>query len=169
MMYKKTQSNSQKAAFTLMEIMVGLFVFGLICLGLLSTILQTRRVTEGSIFHSTSMTIAQGYLSQLMEMNYDNFDNSVINNLITQNSEESLTLSTTSNRNLNERFIDIKNTPSTSSDDMKMDFYVYVEDLDDSTVGIEGAKKVTIDYTYYFGGDAYNNSIKSIRSNVTSK
>lgn len=158
-----------KNGFTLMEIMVGLFVFGLICLGLLSTILQTRRLSEGSIFHSTATTISQGYLSQLMEMNYDNFNDTTIGNIITQNAEETLSISTSGNKIRNERFIDIRNTPSAPEDDMPLDLYVYVDQLDNDTIGISGAKHITIEYIYTFNGDQFTNTISSIRSNVKSK
>lgn len=104
-----------------------------------------------------------------MEMNYDNINDVSIGNIITQDAEETLILSTTSNRNVNERLIDIKNTPENINDDMRMDFYVYIDPLDSNTIGIIGAKKITIEYTYYYGGSSHTNIIKSIRSNVTSK
>ena len=64
-------------AMTLVEVVVAIFVMVMLTLGLLAVMMQSRRLTEGSIYQQTATTIAEGYLEQMRNMdlaslcNYD--------------------------------------------------------------------------------------------------
>ncbi len=50
---------------TLVEVLFALGIFSMLMLGILRAFLQTRRLTEGSVFQNTAETIVSGYLEQL--------------------------------------------------------------------------------------------------------
>jgi Tfp pilus assembly protein PilV len=50
---------------TLVEVMFAMGIFSLLMLGILRAFLQTRRLTEGSIYQETAQTIVTGYIEQL--------------------------------------------------------------------------------------------------------
>jgi hypothetical protein len=53
---------------TLVEVMLGAFVFMLCSIGVLTALLQSRRLTEVDIAQATATTIATGYMEQLKSM-----------------------------------------------------------------------------------------------------
>lgn len=54
----------------MVEIMVAGAVMGIMSLGMLQAMLQSRRVTEGSILQNSALNIMQGYIEQLKNMDY---------------------------------------------------------------------------------------------------
>jgi type II secretory pathway pseudopilin PulG len=54
---------------TLTEVMVALFILSCSISGILAVQLQSRRLTEGSVYQNTALTIVQGYLEQMKNMN----------------------------------------------------------------------------------------------------
>jgi len=54
---------------TLSEVMVALFILCLSISGILGVMMQSRRLTEGSVYQNTALTIVQGYLEQMKNMN----------------------------------------------------------------------------------------------------
>jgi Tfp pilus assembly protein PilV len=67
-------------ALTLVEVVVALTLLGLLMGGIFRAMLQSRRLTEGSIYQGTATTIANGYMEQLKAMDIGllaNFDSSV--------------------------------------------------------------------------------------------
>lgn len=60
----------RRRAFSLVEIMVAGAVMGIMSLGMLQALLQSRRVTEGSILQNSALNIMQGYIEQLKNMDY---------------------------------------------------------------------------------------------------
>ncbi len=55
-------------AMTLVEVMFSVAVLTIAVGGLLATFLQSRRLTEGSVFQNAALTIVQGYLEQIKNM-----------------------------------------------------------------------------------------------------
>jgi prepilin-type N-terminal cleavage/methylation domain-containing protein len=53
---------------TLSEVMVALFILSLAILGILGVQMQSRRLTEGSIYQNTALTIVQGYMEEMKTM-----------------------------------------------------------------------------------------------------
>jgi len=67
-------------ALTIVEVVMALAVLGLLLGGILRSILQSRRLTEGSIYQGMATTVANGYMEQLKAMDIGlvaNFDSSV--------------------------------------------------------------------------------------------
>jgi len=67
-------------ALTLVEVVVALTLLALVLAGILKTILQSRRLTEGSIYQGMATTVANGYMEQMKAMDIGllaNFDSSV--------------------------------------------------------------------------------------------
>ena len=54
---------------TLTELMVAFFILSLSISGILGVMIQSRRLTEGSVYQNTALTIVQGYLEQMKNMN----------------------------------------------------------------------------------------------------
>jgi len=53
---------------TLVEVVIALGIFALALGGVLAALLQSRRLTEGSIAQNTALIIVQGYLEQMKKM-----------------------------------------------------------------------------------------------------
>lgn len=54
----------------MVEIMVAGAVMAILSLGMLQTMMQSRRLTEGSILQNSALNIIQGYVEQLKNMDY---------------------------------------------------------------------------------------------------
>jgi Tfp pilus assembly protein PilV len=71
-MINKAQPKSPRRSargITLTELMVALFILSLSISGILGVQIQSRRLTEGSVYQNTALTIVQGYLEQMKNMN----------------------------------------------------------------------------------------------------
>lgn len=69
--YKKHSSASDRfgtAGITLVEISVSMTLFALIIIGVIGVLIQSRRLTEGSIYQNSATTIVQGYVEQMKNM-----------------------------------------------------------------------------------------------------
>ena len=71
---------------TLVEVMFATGVLTLVMGGLLATFMQSRRLTEGSVYQNAALTIVQGYIEQMKNMDigqlvggYDASGNPVLN------------------------------------------------------------------------------------------
>lgn len=58
-------------AFTLVEVLIASVVMTILMGGILTTIIQTRRLTEGGIVQNSANTILQGYIEQMKNMAFD--------------------------------------------------------------------------------------------------
>lgn len=59
------------AAFTLIESVVSLGVFSMLCVGVLGAVLQQRRIAETNVYESTALVMAQGYVEQIRSLPYN--------------------------------------------------------------------------------------------------
>ena len=66
-------------AMSLAEIIVALFVLSLSISGILAVQMQSRRLTEGSVYQNTALTIVQGYLEQMKNMSLKSLINPDVN------------------------------------------------------------------------------------------
>jgi len=62
-------STRRVRGFTLMELMIGMFVFTLLALGVTAGVLQSRRLAQLNVLRNTAWTVAQGYMEQIMSIN----------------------------------------------------------------------------------------------------
>ena len=163
---------------TLIEIMVAMSIFTIVAFGTISGMLQSRRMTEGSIYQNTAATIAQGYIEQMMNMEFTLLDAPVITQLFSQGTDDSLTPSplpsdpevgNAATDVENVRRIDINNTPTDTGDDLTIRFVLYIEDLSDLAAGIGESRKIILRYRYTnpgASGSETTNTLFNIRSRV---
>jgi len=170
---------SEKSGVTLVEIMVAMVILGFSGLGLLSGLMQSRRFTELAIHENTALTIGQGYIEQMKNMEFASLDEAVLPTLFHEGVADTLTVSplpadptvgNTTTDKKNSKLIDIKNTPNDKTDDMNLDVYVYIEDVTDAANGIGQARRIILRYAYSFN-DSYRTSnntdtLYAIRSEV---
>ncbi|HEY4301367.1 MAG TPA: prepilin-type N-terminal cleavage/methylation domain-containing protein [Candidatus Didemnitutus sp.] len=67
--------SKKSGGMTLVEVVTALAILAMTLTGILAIQLQSRRLTEGSVYQNTAITIVQGYLEQMKNMDL----NSLIN------------------------------------------------------------------------------------------
>lgn len=125
------------------------------------------------------MTVSQGYLEQMKNMQFNLLDNPTIDELINQGVADSLTVSPTpddpevGNPNTdipNVRLLDMNNTPNTTSDDLALSLYLYIDDITNEASGIGDARRIILRYEYTDntnnGGKSLVGSLFTVRSNI---
>ncbi len=53
---------------TIVEVAVSLTIFAMVMMGVIAVLIQSRRLTEGSIYQNSANTIVQGYIEQMKNM-----------------------------------------------------------------------------------------------------
>lgn len=159
--------------------------------GVLAMTVQSRRLTEGSIGQNFVVSIVQGYLEQMKNMDYVALLTSPaaagttreIPTILDETSDDPLILSwgdppatlpaigtTPTGAIDNVRSIPIRYPPQTPSDTLSLNVWVWVKDLTGTAANVTNAKAITMIYTYELkdGGRVryVRNSIRSIRSVV---
>lgn len=170
---------SEKSGVTLVEIMVAMVILGFSGLALLTGLMQSRRYTELAIHENTALTIGQGYIEQMKNMEFASLDEAVLPTLFHEGVADTLSVSplpadpTVGNTGTdikNSKLIDIKNTPADTSDDMNLDVYVYIENITDVANEVGEARRIILRYEYTFsdGSRTVNNTdtLYAIRSEV---
>lgn len=178
---RKTETRKTKSGFTLIEVMVGTVIFTIASFGVLTGLLQARKMTEGSIHVATATTVAQGYIEQIKNMEFNLLDGSTIPELISQGASDSLNVSPLAsdleagdpNSDLvNVRSIDINNTPDNPQDDLSLNFVVYIEDISDEANGVGEARRIVLRWSYQDSstqsGVTIGNTLYAIRSQIPS-
>lgn len=178
---RKQRALQSKSAFSLVEVMIAALILSILGFGTISGLLQARRMTEGSIYLNTATTIAQGYIEQIKNMDFDLLDAATITDLINQGNADALSVSPmvsvpeegnadTDIPNL--RRIDINNTPDIPGDDLEISVVLYIEDITDRDEGIEEARRIVLRYAYTDASSGFSrefgNVIYSVRSQVPS-
>lgn len=59
-----------RAGLTLVETMVSSAVLAMILFGIFAALMQSRRLTEGSIYQNSAVTIVQGYIEQIKAIEF---------------------------------------------------------------------------------------------------
>lgn len=159
--------------------MIAATILTIVALGSLSGLLQARRMTEGSIYIATATTIAQGYIEQLKNMEFNLLDQSRIDELRSQGSPDFLLVSplpddpqvgsAVSDR-VNARGVDINNTPENTQDDLQINFVLYVQNITDEDNGVSESRRIILRWGYIdntTGSDvAVGNTLYAIRSQI---
>lgn len=172
--------------------MIASIVMSIVVGGIFATIIQSRRLTEGSIFQNSTVTIMQGYLEQMKNMEFSQLTVSAaaqpgtalqVATMLDQNTPDPLVLSwgtppnsmpaigTTPTGAVNNiKVIDINNTPNNPNDDLQMNLWVWVLDLTGQAADVKDAKSITIIYTWQFtdGGKTrtHRDTVRTVRSLV---
>lgn len=163
---------------TLIEVMFSLAILGIAASGVLSATLQSRRLSEGSIYQNTATTIAQGYLEQIKNMEFASLDLDVLPTLINQGAADTLNVSPwvadidagAETDVVNLKRIDINNTPDNEEDDMQMEIVAYIDDVTDQANGLGECRLIALRYKYTFAtaGRTFEseNTLWAMRSRV---
>tara|TARA_B100001093_G_scaffold115324_1_gene107733 strand:+ start:562 stop:1122 length:561 start_codon:yes stop_codon:yes gene_type:complete len=168
-----------KSGVTLVEIMVAMVILGFSGLALLTGLMQSRRYTELAIHENTALTIGQGYIEQIKNMEFVSLDETVLTTLFHEGVADTLSVSplstdpTDGNAGTdikNRKRIDIKNTPDDTTDDLSFDVYVYIENITNAANKVGEARRILLRYEYSFS-DSYrtvnnSNTLYAIRSDV---
>lgn len=163
---------------SLFEVCIAIGVLTLLLAGILAALLQSRRLTEGSIYQNSALTIVQGYLEQVKNMEfaslpyYDKSGNLVpgsgsssteVTTRIDEATTDPLLISSGSPPDLasitpggsgptgtvnNDKIIDINQTPTSTNDDLRLRLWVWIQDISDGTVDATEVRAITIIYHY---------------------
>ncbi|HVU18939.1 MAG TPA: prepilin-type N-terminal cleavage/methylation domain-containing protein [Candidatus Didemnitutus sp.] len=71
--------SKQNRGMTLVEVVTALAILAMTLTGILAIQLQSRRLTEGSVYQNTALTIVQGYLEQMKNMDLNSLINADTN------------------------------------------------------------------------------------------
>lgn len=104
-----------RLGFSLTEATVGIAIFGFASAGLITGMLHARRMAENNVFYVTAITIAQGYVEQMKNMEYVELG---LNPIPTKLDREFTDFLSPGEWNIKK--IDIYDTSDTSSDDLRM-------------------------------------------------
>lgn len=63
--------------FTLLEMVISLFILAMISLSLGSATIQTRKSSEAAVYQATALAMATSYLEQIKSMDYPNLVNAM--------------------------------------------------------------------------------------------
>ena len=183
-------TRTARSAFTLVEVMIASAVMTILLGGVLALIIQSRRLTEGSIVQNSVNTIMQGYIEQMKNMDFaavavpvDTSITYTVPTALDEATPDPLTISqgappttlpaigtTPTGAIDNVKNIAIKTPAINPSDTVSLTIWLWVQDLTGTSPNVNGAKAITMIYTYRFrdGGRlrTFRNSIRSIRSVV---
>lgn len=99
---------------TFVEVITALAVFSLLLAGILSVLLQTRRLSAASVAQNCAVTIVQGYIEQIKNLPLQQFVNATPGDpLLNPNLSVSFALPTLKDRTPGNEWIQLKTTPST--------------------------------------------------------
>lgn len=154
-------------------------VLALLSVGTISAAMQARRMTEDSIYLNTATAVAQGYIEQIKNMEFDSLDRAILPTLVNQGTDDPLQVSpAVSNPEIgnagtdiiNRKKIDLNNTPTNANDDMLMEFVVYITDLTNPGNGISNSRGIILRYNYVYTDSqrtrTYENILFTVRSEV---
>lgn len=174
--------------------MVSSVVMVIILGGVLATLLHSRRLTEGSIFQNSTVTIMQGYIEQIKNMEFAQVNVSPATTPSTpvtlatvqdQTTADPLTVSvgtppstmpavgvTPTGAVNNNKVFDINNTPTIANDNLNLNIWVWVQDLTGTAANVTNAKAITMIYTWQVRDGnrtrSYRGSVRTVRSLVPS-
>ncbi len=170
-----------KRGFTLIESVVSLGVFTIVCLGVLAVVIQIRRLAENNVYQNTALTMAQGYIEQLRSLPFGELVNVSVAgtanlNLLSANGAGVL-LTDASGGTLNDnewtREVVTLDRDPTGRDTQPMVFRFRVDLADLRSLTSSGANGVEVTLTYeYTPPDGRNRpvrrTLRTVRSVVPS-
>lgn len=167
-------------AFTLTEVLIASLVMTILMGGILATVIQTRRLTEGSIVQNSANTILQGYIEQMKTMAFDTdlvcSPSSAPNPYVVGTSlsvpcqrdettagQDPIYLSagtppttlpaigtTPTGAVDNNHTIAIKTPVVNANDTLNLNIWLWINDLGNPGINVTQSKSITLIYTYQF-------------------
>jgi type II secretory pathway pseudopilin PulG len=140
----RRKHRSVESGVTLVEVAVAMLLLSMVIVGLLGSLMQSRRLTEASIYQNTANTIIQGYIEQMKNMEVSDLTQSPIRTRLDQTTLDTLKPSPLPVINKstvvlgtiptgvedNAKVFDINNTPGNPADDLRINIWVWIESLD---------------------------------------
>lgn len=144
--------------------MVGTAIFGLLSAGLVAGILQARRLAEHNVWFVTAVTIAQGYVEQMKNMEYVELSYNPIPTKLDRDEPDPLIPG-----EWNLKLIDLFDTPDNPEDDMRMWVRPFVVEV----TGLDRRYEITLEFRWESparggGFSTHQDRIDFIRSYVPS-
>jgi hypothetical protein len=185
----------------LVELIISATLLSMGVLAVFSSLLYARSLSEGSIYQNAAVTIVQGYIEQMKNMefadlpyvtatgtvvagggatssqiptrlNATTLDPLVISTTTTipALSTINVTASTVTGITDNVKTIDINSTPAVTSDDLRLNMRVWVQDISNSALSATQVRAITIHYAWQSGASTktrtLRSSVRTIRSAV---
>lgn len=187
---------------TLVELMIAVTLLSLGVISVLGALLHSRRLSEGSIYQNAAVTIVQGYIEQMKNMEFADLpyltsagtvvagsgttstqiptrlsaslsDPLVISTATTIPSVATITTTTSTaiaGVTDNLKLIDVNGTSSDTTDDLRLNLRVWVQDISNTAVSATQVRSITIHYAWQSGtglsARTYRSSVRTIRSAV---
>jgi Tfp pilus assembly protein PilV len=189
-------------AVTLVELMIAVTLLSVGVIAVLGSLLHARRLSEGSIYQNAAVTIVQGYVEQMKNMEFADLpcitpSGTVIAGTGTTSTQVPTRLSATVSDPLiistattipavstinasassaltgvtdNIKLIDVNGTSSDTTDDLRLNLRVWVQDVSNTSVSATQVRSITIHYAWQSGtglnARTYRSSVRTIRSAV---
>lgn len=140
----RSRRQGPQSGLTIVEVMVSLGVLAMLMMGLFASLLQSRRLTEASIYQNSANTIIQGYIEQMKNMEFEELSRTVIPTRLDESTLDTLTPSTVAvvdpdtvvlgtvptGVTNNVKVVDVNNTPTITTDDLTLNIWVWVQGMD---------------------------------------
>lgn len=166
---------------TLIEVLVSMTVLIMLTVGIFGGLIQSRRITEGSIYQNSALTIVQGYLEQIKNMEFSSLPyrlsdgtlmagagsiSDEIPTLSDQNTADPLRISSgapltpasivpgsaaPSGVIDNVKSIDINQTSGNTADNLQLRLWVWIQDVSDATIDATQVRAITLIYQFRIG------------------
>jgi type II secretory pathway pseudopilin PulG len=129
---------------TLVEVAIAMTLLALFIAGLFASLLQSRRLTEASIYQNAANTILQGYIEQMKNMEFEELSRNPIPTRLDADTLDPLSTSAAPVIAVddvvfgtvpagvveNVKVVDINNTPANVADDLTLRIWLWLEGLD---------------------------------------
>lgn len=179
---------------TLVEVMCALFILALFMLGFISTMIQSRRITESAVIQSAATSTIYGLLEQMKGLDYSTqipwYDTSDSTFKVTLRQDQDTdfkipvryTQSGTTPKaptvcpdisvaaadagaspgalDYNTGDITMSTVTGTKSQKLKLQVWVWIDEIPDTTKDVSDVKRITVVYTYSFNDGS---NVKTIR------
>ncbi|HSH93962.1 MAG TPA: prepilin-type N-terminal cleavage/methylation domain-containing protein [Roseimicrobium sp.] len=187
---------------TLVELAISSTLLTIGMVAIFGSLIYSRRLSEGSIYQNAAVTVVQGYIEQMKNMEFADLPyitsaGAVVAGSGTTSTEIATRLNATTADPLvistattipalstitvtassalagvtdNLKNIDINNTPTKSSDDLRLNVRVWVQDITNTGISATQVRSITIQYAWQGGigsnSRIYRSSVRTIRSAV---
>lgn len=186
---------------TLVELAIGSSLLTIGVVAVLGSLIYSRQMSEASIYQNAAVTVVQGYIEQMKNMEFTDLPYTTSSGTVVAGSGASasqiptrlnatttdpLVISTATtipslstmgvtNASLtgvtdNIKTIDVSGTSSDTSDDLRLNLRVWIQDISNTSVNATQVRAITIQYAWVGGSGAkariFRDSVRTIRSAV---
>ena len=189
---KQSSRRRKNRGSTLIEMAMGVSVMSVVFAGVMGAFVQSRKMTEGSIFQNSAVTVILGYLEQIKNMDFVEIPyysgNTLMRGTIATNDDVLYTQLDSDTMDIlristgtpitagsvtpgtvpagvvdNYKVVDINDTPDTSADDLMMHIWIWIAPLDNPGSGVAAARSINVVYTWAFNnGNIQETNVESI-------